>query len=458
MFFLLQKYEIWQIDDIFGDFGAVFRECLRYRRRHYYYSVMRKTLYFVPAVMLVIPLVLLSASCSKSAFVPDDGTDAPLNLTKAEIGIIDASGTASFDLFRKTYQADTDTKNVLVSPLSLQIALMMCANGAAGETYDQIVSAIGYGDYPVADLNRVYRQLSTGLSGVDHLSTLELANSGWVRERKGFSLLDDYVSAVESSYNGVFRTLDFSLPSSADVINGWCSQKTHGLISKVIDRIPASTLLYLINALYFKSDWSSKFDVSDTYPQDFTDLSGNTGKVDMMHQTHDYYGYETETADMCEFPFGNGSFCLDIILPEVGTDFGLFAGAFGYADYMKMVNNMREVTYKVSLPKFDIDYSTGDLLETVLPDMGMVLPFTDAADFSGMSDTPLCVSSVTQNCRFKIDEKGGEAAAVTVINMKETAIGPGSERKFTADHPFIYVLREKTSGIILFIGAYTCKE
>lgn len=413
---------------------------------------MKKLQYCLSGLMLVIPFVLFSESCSKST--ESSGTDTPLNLTKAEIGVVDASGKASFELFRNTYQRETETGNVLVSPLSLQIALMMCANGAVGETYDQIVSAIGYGDYPVADLNRVYRQLSTGLCGVDHLSTLELANSGWVRE--GYSLLDSYVSAVESDYNGIFRTLDFSLPSSVDVINGWCSEKTHGLIPKVLDEIPAAVKLMLINALYFKSDWSSKFDAGDTRTEDFTDLSGKKQRVEMMHKTFGYDGAESADASMCEFPFGNGSFCLDIILPTAETDFGAFVGDFGYDDYMKMVGKVTGDTYRVSIPKLDIKYSTE--MNDVLRDMGMVLPFSDAADFSAMSHTPLCVSSVTQNCRFRMDEKGGEAAAVTTVAMYETAVGPGMERVFTADRPFIYVLREKTSGTILFIGSFTGEE
>jgi len=415
---------------------------------------MKKSQYCLSGLILVIPFVLFSESCSKST--GSSGTDTPLNLTKAEIGIVDASGTASFELFKNTYQTETVTKNVLVSPLSLQIALMMCANGAVGETYDQIVSTIGYGDYPVADLNRVYRQLSTGLCGVDHLSTLELANSGWVRKMEGFSLLDDYVSAVESDYNGIFRTLDFSLPSSVDIINGWCSEKTHGLIPKVIDEISEYTVLFLMNALYFKSDWSSEFDAGDTRTEDFTDLSGKKQRVEMMHKTFGYDGTESADASMCEFPFGNGSFCLDIILPAAGTDFGTFVGDFGYDDYMEMIRKKAGRIYRVSVPKLDVSYSTK--MNDVLQDMGMVLPFSDAADFSAMSHAPLCVSSVTQNCRFRMDEKGGEAAAVTTVGVELTAVGPGEERVFTADRPFVYVLREKTSGTILFIGSFTGVE
>ena len=204
-------------------------------------------------------------------------------------------------------------------------------------------------------------------------------------------------------------------------------------------------------SIYFKGIWSSKFDSKNTNRQDFTYENGAIKKVDMMHLTADLRYSEDELMQIVELPYGNKAFSMYVLLPKSGKQLKDLNAALTTQDYWKtLIAGFSKAEVYLSLPKFKTEYSKK--LNDALTNMGMGEAFTDAADFSGMSDASAKIAFVKQDTYISTDESGTEAAAVTTVGVALTSIGISDKVIFNANHPFLYIIQENSTGAILFMG------
>lgn len=403
---------------------------------------MKKTLFY----FAIASMLLLSCQSDNDHLpVPNERQDIPLSRSELEMT---ALGNAfAFDFF-KTVAANNAEANVFVSPLSASIALSMTANGANGATLDEMKATLGFGDYTLDEMNSYYKKLVSGLLTVDNTTTLGIANSIWIKE--GFDVKKPFVDVNKDMYNAEVRELDFTAKQAVDAINQWCADKTNQRITKILEMIPSDARMYLINALYFKGTWKYKFDKSKTTSGDFTTASGQTTKVDMMRQECSASYTEDEGLQIVELPYGNEAFSMVVLLPgETQNMDNVIASIPGNWD--TWMEHLDDHLIDLKLPKFKFEY--GRELNDDLKKMGMNIPFQPIADFGKISDTELQISKVKQDTFVEVNEEGTEAAAVTVVETVVTSIGPDSQRiPFHVDRPFVYIIKEKSTGAILFMG------
>lgn len=398
---------------------------------------MKKTLLCILASMLLL-------SCES-----DDSTPAPrkdIPLSRSELQMAALGNSFAFDFF-KTIAADEKKDNLFISPLSASIALSMSANGAAGETLEEMKATLGFKDYSLDEMNEYYNKLINGLLTVDNSTTLGIANSIWIK--KGFDVKQPFIDLNKEAYDAEVRTLEFDA-KAVDIINQWCSNKTNKRIPKVLAEISENARLFLINALYFKGTWTSEFNKSNTKKEDFTTVSGQKSEVELMRQECDTPYLEDEGMQIVELPYGNEAFSMVVLLPEEGRSIDDAIQQLTADNWNKWMQALSSHTVDIKLPKFKLEYDR-DLMED-LKKMGMTLPFIQGvADFSNISSTGLHIGMVKQNTFVEVNEEGTEAAAVTVIGFETTSVG-GGKVSFHVNRPFVYIIKEKSTGAILFMG------
>jgi serpin B len=278
-----------------------------------------------------------------------------------------------------------------------------------------------------------------------------IANSQWIDD--DFEVKDEYIQVNKKWQNAEMRNQDLATEKTMNDINSWCDKNTQGCIKKILDEpLPDDCRLGLINALYFKGMWSQKFDKDNTTDEDFTNSDSSKSKVKMMHQTEQFPAYVDEDMDMVEFAYGDGKFCMDVILPHEGKELENCLKDFSTTTFSKYINNTRRINIAVSMPRMELKFRT--ILNKPLAELGMRNSFiSGVADFSGITDyADLYISKVIQATYIKVDEEGTEAAAVTAA-FELTSAGPDPNiLTFNMNRPFAFVIREKDSNTILFMG------
>lgn len=405
----------------------------------------------------------LLGSCSPLENVPEDPEDngenpyTRISLTTKQTGFVQA-GNAFAGRFIDRIDENAGKNNQdewIVSPLSLQIALGMLLNGAQGETASEICRTLGYKEGETAEVNAWCKLMLEQLPILDKKTELSLANA--IFYNKKITLKGPYRDVVESNYKASLEALDFSqTKAAADVINAWCDKQTKGLIPHVIDEVSPSMLAYLVNALYFKGKWANPFAKSATDDETFTDESGKKGKVKMMKLDGKEFNYdENDLWQAIRLPYGNGAYSMTVLLPKKGHTVREITAALAKDPNVVPYGKAKADLW---LPAFETKYDIG--LNKILNDMGMQRAFDPRfADFLAMSDYDSFVSFVQQDAVIKVNEEGSEAAAVTIIGVDATAYIPQQPQKvvFHADHPFLYLITESSTGTILFAGKYAGK-
>jgi len=363
-----------------------------------------------------------------------------------------ASGaTANYDAFGiallgRLAQAQPSA-NVFISPVSIGVALAMAADGAAGTTRSQILSALGLSS---SDASAANAALIAALKNNGDAS-IGLANAIWLRS--DLPPAAAYVKTLQSYYGAQAQAVDFADPSAAATINAWVKDKTLGLIDHLVDTTSASDFAYLTNALAFKATWSEPFEARATQPQPFTNAGGAKVTVSMMHQTAEFLTAQGDGYDVVSLPYGKGGFAAYVLLPKT-ADTGTVLQHLSAATFDAEVKALKPERIALSMPRFTASYRTG--LIPTLKAMGMSAPFGDNADFSPMHAPPprLAISGVEHATFLRVDEEGTTAAAATSIGMTATAMRVEKPpREIVVDHPFVFLLRDERDGTVLFIGA-----
>jgi serine protease inhibitor len=339
--------------------------------------------------------------------------------------------------------------NYFLSPPGLAFALSMVQNGAQGETLRQIMATLQVGNIPLPQLNEANKALLDHLSKLDPKIKLEIANAFWIDQKA--SIKPDFIAVNRRDYDAEVANGNFQDPATVKKINDWVSARTHEKIPTILEPpLDPMLRLILLDAIYFKGDWLAPFDTKLTRDLPFTLGDGQTAPLPRMSRAG-RYGYDEQSGfQAVELPYVGGDISMFVFLPKGGLD--EFLKAFTVADFDASILRMRPRKGTVELPRFKLenDYD----LTGVLPLMGMPLAFTTRADFGAMSDEPLFISFVKQKTYVAVNEEGTEAAAVTAIGVQAAAVRiEPPPFHFVVDRPFFMAIREKQTGLILFLGA-----
>ena len=387
-----------------------------------------------------------------------------VSLNESQTRYVEAGNSMAFRFMKQMYEG----KNMVCSPLSLQYALAMAANGASGETLDQITDFLGYGQDGIEALNAYSKILLEQLPAVDLDVTLKVTDALLVNNR--FPLLPSFKSTVEENYYAAVENMDFKSPQQvSNRINEWASKNTNGFIDKVIDpaEISDGAAAFIMNALYFKakwagSEWDPMFNEDFTGPEDFHLGNGKTAKKDMMRNT-DWHQYaEMDGYKVLVLPYDGGKFNMYILLPDENDLDGLIE-KMQVTSWSSILGSLKQdAEVSVRLPKFDIENKF--TLNDALQELGIKKAFQKSvAEFDRMfatDDYYFWIEKIIQKSRIAVSEWGTEAGSVTIVEIA-AADGPPAEIKrinFYADRPFAFIIGEETSGTILFSGTYTGSE
>lgn len=377
-------------------------------------------------------------------------TALPRALTAGERVVIDASNAFGFGLLRELDRTRADS-NIFMSPLSASLALGMTMNGAAGQTFDEMRNALALGTRSPAEINASYRSLLDMLHELDRTVEFRIANSIWYRD--GFPFEQTFLDEARQYFDAKVAPLDFAAASAAPTINDWVKQSTNGKIDEIVEApIDPDVVMYLINAIYFNGAWTARFDKKQTRPDQFTTIEGTTAPIEMMQRTDTVRVAETADLQVIDLPYGGGAYAMTILLPRPGRSVTDLVAGLTAESWESTIASATDRKIDLQLPKFRLRWEAS--LIDPLKALGMRVPF-DArlADFSRMSAAEggrLYISKVTQKSYVDVHEEGTEAAAVTSVEISFTcACGPQTIR---IDRPFVFAIRERLSGTILFLG------
>ena len=404
-------------------------------------------------------IVAAAAGCAGAAPTEPGSPPAELQalprpLTSSEQRIVDAGNDFSFALFRRLSEAQPGS-GVFVSPLSASMALGMTMNGAAGATFDAMRQTLGFGSTDEQQINGGYHGLLALLRGLDASTQLEVANSIWYRQ--DLAVNPSFLQTTRSAFDAEVRALNFAdAPGTLAAVNGWVNDKTHGKIPSILESVDPSDVMYLLNAIYFKGSWRDRFDPRQTRDASFHAADGSTQPAKLMHrQAAMLYG-STSRFQAAELPYGNGAFAMTILLPSDGTNIDDFTASLNRSDWNSWTAQLKTQEVILDLPRFTLSYER--MLNDDLSAMGMGIAFDrQRADFSRIAsvsaDQRLFISFVKQKAYVDVNEEGTEAAAVTIVGIGVTSAPAIPTMR--VDRPFVFVIRERLSGTVLFMGKIT---
>ncbi len=397
-------------------------------------------------------LLLAVTACADSPLglggtAPDSLTVLPRALSQDEQQTIASSNRFAFDLFRSINTRFADT-NVFISPLSASFALGMTMEGAEGETFQGMSDALRILESDRSRINAAYRDLIELLLDLDPSVDMRIANAIWYRN--GFPIHQTFLDTVEHYFDARVAGLDFDDPASVTRINAWADTATAGKIPEVLDNIGAEIVMLLMNAIYFKGSWRSQFDPGNTHNAPFATERGTSYSARMMHlETQDVALASLNGVQAVDLPYGRAAFTMTAILPPAGTDVDVFIESLTQPRWDAIVGALHQAKADVYLPKFTMKWE--DTLNSDLISMGMESAFCEGcADFTRMSPVgdALFIDFVKQNTFVNVNEEGTEAAAVTTVGVGVTSLPPS----IRFDRPFVFVIRERLTGTILFMG------
>jgi len=393
-----------------------------------------------------------STNVAKSSLQRIVSPKIPLDDSKA---LTDGNNAFALDIYQTLRSQDG---NLILSPFSISLALAMTYAGARNETESQMADTLHF-DLPQGQLHSAFNALdqelaSRGKSNSDEEKPLQLniANAVWAEQTYPF--LQDYLDLIASNYGSGINLADFinQFESIRKEINDWVYDETQ---EKIKDLIPDGALnpdtrMVLVNAIYFKAEWLSQFEADDTYDAPFHLLDGTDITVKMMNQGTRLLYYQGDGFQAVELPYAGDIAAMDILVPDEGK-FEMVESSLNAGIFNQITNGMQPASVMLSLPKFifESEFKLSDTLKS----MGMKDAFDPGiADFSGMTNEDnLFISDVIHKAFVTVDEKGTEAAAATAVLIEATsAMMP--DVTLTVDRPFIFIIRDKPSGQILFIG------
>ena len=400
----------------------------------------------------IVALALVALACAEPPTTPTPITALPRELSAAEQGLIQADNRFALKLLGAVAADTADPPtNLFISPLSVAMALAMTYNGAAGTTEEAMRATLELEGMSLDDVNAAYRDLIDLLRDLDPRVRFQIANSIWYEDQ--LTVEQPFLDANRTYYDAQVQALDFAASTASRTINDWVNRETNGLIPDIVpDPLPPEAMMYLINAIYFKGNWTQQFDKARTAPRPFHLMDGSTVSVPTM--TH---GIEADvriggdpTVTVLDLPYGGAAFSMTIVMPRDAAGIDNLVSALTGERWNAWIAGLDSTAAEVFLPKFKLTNDRS--LVSVLKGLGMEIAFDcdlpETADFTRMTPAPVCITNVKHKTYVDVNEEGTEAAAVTSVEVGLTSAPPS----VSIDRPFLFALRENLSGTILFLG------
>ncbi len=397
---------------------------------------------------IMLGIFFLLSSCNQAEEVNDPVKNIELDKKSAQL--IEADNAFGFDLFRELRE-NSEEENILVSPLSVSLALGMAYNGAAGETKAEMEQAMKLNGLTPEEINQSYKMLIAALQSLDEKVIFEIADA--IFYAKGFAVKQNFIDLNSTYYNAEVEALDFSKTATVETINDWVAEKTRDKILTIIETLSPYDRMILLNAIYFYGTWAVEFDEDGTKLNRFYRNDGGQPEVAMMSKEDKLEYTSNEIFSAVKLPYGSGQYNMVVMLPNNGhTSADLIAelNNKNWKEWMGEYSTHENVV--ISMPRFKFAYQSN--LNDVLASMGMKKAFSSSeADFSEISEEFLYISRVIHKTYIDVNETGTEAAAVTAVVFTTTSIEPGPAKLyFTVNKPFVFAISEKDTDAILFIG------
>jgi serpin B len=432
---------------------------------------MKQTKFLIAALLLGSML----GACSSSESIEEAGEPKyvnmyqevkPVRLTAEQTVFANDNNAFTLNFFQ-SLNGKMKNRSIVCSPLSITYVLSMVNDGATGTTEQELEQTLGFHKGGIQAVNDYCKNLIDNLPHVDEKVQLNIANAIFVNDK--YQLKKQFQQDMANYYDAKAEALDFSSPSTLDRINGWCDEKTRGMIPTILERVEPLTVSYLLNAIYFKAEWASMFEKNETREEVFTTPDGET-RVPLMHQNV-YMNYlRNDQYAAVSIPYGNGQWMMTVMLPEDGktTDdvISSLAASGWSTDFLKNpLREARRYAVDLKLPRFETAFDTDDAggLIELLMGMGIRRAFDgNSAEIPNMCENgDLYISMMKQKAKIKVNEEGSEAAAVTIAGVNFTSAGGDTQEPpkatFHANRPFVYVIHEQSSGVILFVGKFMGK-
>jgi serpin B len=398
---------------------------------------------------------------------PENNEPKPIQLTRSELELVSGNNDFAFNFFRLLctnadvytntggpYTCIDPEESKFVSPISITYALGLLNNGAAGKTQAQINKVLGFKEAGADGINEFCHKMLTEAPNLDQLTKVLIANNIYMN--KGYELLPDFVSKARLFYEADVETRDFHDGLTRDVINKWGSDHTMGMIPEVLkeDDFNPNGVSYLLNAIYFKGAWIEKFDKDKTKDEEFATGYGSEKKLlPMMHQERKFNYMENDLCQALRLPYGNGTYAMTILLPKEGKNTHDVLKTLTAETWQEYQWISDRAIVDVKLPRFETDYAVN--LIPIMTALGMPNAFDfNLAEFPNFCNVPTYIRLMKQVAKIKLNEEGTEAAAVTIEAGGAAGSGRPLYVNFHANHPFIYVISERFTGAIFFIGKY----
>ena len=373
-------------------------------------------------------------------------------LTDEEQALVMPVNDLGFNMFRKVGAKES----ILLSPMGMTYALGLISNGAGGKTKKQIYKVLGCDDTKAANLNEFCRKILTEAPKLDKLTQMEINNL--FCSHKSHTPKPAFTKIANEYYHTSLKSMDFDSEHSVDEINQEINEHSNGMLPKVLDKSNLDPMMgfVLTNTIYFKGIWTDKFYKAHTEDEVFKDENGKEMLVPMMNQKRQFFYTENDLCQTLCLPYGNGTYQMIVLLPKEGKTVSEVAQSLTADSWQRMGAQMRKVMVEVKLPRFE---SSSDVeLTGVMSALGISDAFhMGKADFSNLFDAKSRIGMISQVGRIKVDETGTEATVATLLQGRIAGldiIPPPDIVKFHATHPFLYVIREVSTGAIFFIGQY----
>jgi serine protease inhibitor len=408
-----------------------------------------KTRFMIGLSILLVALLTMSGCGSMSArdlMVNVQAAEKPASPTEPDLDFTDSISEFTWSLFHETVKTKG---NVLISPASVYLVLAMTMNGAAGTTRDAILRTLAAEKLSVEKINIACRDWMTLLMNTTSKTELLISDSIWYNI--GFSADQAFLKVNADYYAAAMRQMDFSKAEAAQVINDWVNQATRGKIKSIMNKTNAEDAMYLINAVYFKSQWKNQFASLKTHSGDFYLENGTTTASYMNRQSETDY-LSGDGMEGVLLPFTDKRFAFIALLPEKGRTIQDTVSGMDSATFKRLLASSQPIMLNLHLPKFETEFEI-NMMES-LANLGLGEACRAGADFSLMDkkrNKGLSISGIGHKTYFKIDETGVEAAAVTGLTMA-ASLQPAEGKKLIFDRSFLYGIIDTISGVPLFLG------
>ncbi len=402
-------------------------------------------------IFILAAAFIMMAGCDLTGNGADDDP-GKINVSEKTARLIEAENEFGLELFQKVYTSETTYENIMVSPLSVSLALAMTYNGANGATQTAMEKTLKVNGLSPEEINASYRDLVEALKDLDYPKVLlEIANA--IFYRQDFEVEDAFVNINNDYYQAEVSPLDFAKEEQAlETINGWVAQKTHDKIKTIINQITPQQVMFLLNAIWFKGTWQKEFNEESTEKRPFYPDAGGTVQTETMQRLDTLLYTSNDLFSAVQLPYGKGNYNMYVFLPHQEKELEDIIHQLDEDNWQTWMEGFEETnSVDIKLPRFKYKYEIK--LNDVLTDMGMGVAFTGAADFTGINrQGNLNIDYVKHKSFIEVNEEGTEAAAVTVVAIELTSVGQPEKVPFYVNRPFFYAITEKDTGAILFMG------